>query len=150
MRKVVGVSDAAGAASQQVLSAADGIRDEAVRLRLEVDQFLTAVRDETGNRRRYERLPCNGLTATLRATGYAPASVGVVDISRGGVALVSDWRLPAGAEIKIEFPGTAEAIDARVVRADGSGVGLVFRQDPESLKRVDRVLAMFGGTLAAA
>jgi len=150
MRKVVDVSGVAGAASQQVLAAADDIRDEAVRLRLEVDQFLTAVRDESGNRQRYERVLCNGLTATLRAPGHTPASAGVFDISRGGAALVSDWRLPAGTEIKIEFAGAGEAIDARVVRADGSGVSLVFRQDPETLKRVDRMLAMFGGALAAA
>lgn len=65
MKQVVNGSDEAGAVSQQVLEAAGSIGQEAERLRVEVDGFLAAVRDETGNRRRYERIPGNGAMALL-------------------------------------------------------------------------------------
>ena len=143
MRNVVRVSENAGAASEQVLDAANGIGEEAARLKIEVDQFLRAVRDETGDRRRYERLPGGGATATLTTPGRPPATVAVQDISRGGIALCCDWRLPPGTEVAIVLSGSGGAINGRVVRADGSGVGLVFRQDSDSLARIDRVLLPF-------
>jgi methyl-accepting chemotaxis protein len=150
MNNVVGVSDEANAASQQVLTAATGIREEAVRLRTEVDQFLAALRDETGSRRRYERIPGNGARATLHAGGREPVSAVVLDISRGGIALVCDWQLATGAEVAVELPGAGGPIDARVVRREGAALGLVFRQDAGSLERVDRILVAFEKTLQAA
>ncbi len=148
MRHVVAVSEDAGAASEQVLTAAAGIGREAARLQVEVDQFLAAVRDDSGNRRRYERLPGSGAKVTMSAAGRGPVSVMIQDISRGGIAVACDWRLPAGTEVQVEVSGTP--IGARVVRADGSGVGLVFQQDPDSLARIDRALEPFEGTRQAA
>jgi methyl-accepting chemotaxis protein len=143
MSKVVGASEEAGGTSQGVLAAADGIGAQAARLETEVDQFLTAVRGETGSRRSYERQPGNGAMAKLTASGRPPVTVAVHDISRGGIALICDWRLPAGADVTVELSAAGEAIGARVVRADGSGVGLVFLQDTGTLAYIDRVLAKF-------
>jgi methyl-accepting chemotaxis protein len=144
MKKMVSVSETAGVASQQVLAAADGIGSEAAGLQTEVDQFLTAVRDETGNRRRYERLPGNGGKAMLSASGHGPLAVEVHDISRGGIALACDWQLTPGADVSVELPGAGGVIDARVVHADGAGVGLVFRRDIKNLSHIDRAIVQFG------
>ena len=148
MNNVVNVSDEAGSAGEKVLTAAQEIRNEATRLRTEVDQFLTAVRDETGDRRRYERLPGNGKTATFFVNGHEPASISIVDISRGGVGLACDWTIGAGAPVKVVLPGDSGAVDARVVFADGSHFGLVFRHDVENLARIDRVLSSFAAKAA--
>jgi methyl-accepting chemotaxis protein len=150
MRKVVGVSEKANVASEQVLQAASGIGEEATRLQIEVDQFLSAVRDETGNRRRYERIPGGGVVATLTSPGLAPTTAPVQDISRGGIAVACDWRLPPGREVAIVLPAGGGPINARVVRAEGESVALVFRQDSESLARIDRALAPFESMRLAA
>ncbi|CAH2603588.1 HAMP domain-containing protein [Rhodovastum atsumiense] len=150
MRKMVGVSDQAGAVSHEVLQAAQGIGEEAARLRSEVDQFLAAVRDDSGTRRRYERISGNGTTTTLSANGRGPASVEVHDISRSGIALACDWRLPPGAEVSLAFPAAGGPIIARVVRAGEGGMALLFRQDAESLARIDRVIVAIGGGRQAA
>jgi methyl-accepting chemotaxis protein len=48
MTHAVEIADDAGSASREVLAGAAGISREAETLRAEVDQFLTAVRDDTG------------------------------------------------------------------------------------------------------
>jgi methyl-accepting chemotaxis protein len=146
MQQVVGGSDEAGSVSQQVLEAAGSIGQEAEKLRDEVDQFFTALRDETGNRRRYERIPGNGAMATLAAYGRAATSCVIQDLSRGGAALACDWPLRAGTEVTVELPGAGGAVSGRAVRSDGGVLAVLFRQDAESLARLDRVLAGFGTT----
>jgi methyl-accepting chemotaxis protein len=143
MLKVVAVSGTAGQVSQQVLAAAGGIGDQAALLRTEVDQFLAAVRGEAASRRHYERLPGNGAIATLSAQDQPSASAVVQDISRGGIAVDINWRLPAGTEVAVELPGAGGLIAARVVRADGKLLALVFRQGSENLVRIDRALPPF-------
>jgi hypothetical protein len=88
--------------------------------------------------------------ATLNASNGLSASAAVIDLSRGGISVVSEWQLVAGAEVTVELPGMDGAVGARVVRADTSGLGLVFRQDTESLARIDRVLLRFGQMRQAA
>lgn len=149
MRKVVEVSAKAGSASDEVLHAAVGISEEAMRLQIEVDQFLSAVRDDNGHRRRYERLPGIGIKATLTVSGLPATTVLVHDISRGGIAVSSDRRLAAGSEIAISLPASAGPINGRVVRGDGCKLDIVFRQDAESLALIDRALAQFETTAAA-
>ena len=150
MQHMVSVSDDTGTAGHQVLLAADGIREEAARLQAEVDHFLVAVRDETVNRRRYMRMTGKGLNATLNVAARSPAKVSIQDISRGGIALFCDWPLAAGTTVGVELPGLTGPIGARVVRADGSGLGLVFLQDAETLARIDRGLQSFEDVSAAA
>ena len=105
MAHVTQAAGTAGTVSEQVLTVAGNIGEEAGRLRVEVDQFLAAVRDDAGERRRYERVPGNSATAVLRADGRAPTRVAILDISCGGAALACDWPLPAGAMVSLETGG---------------------------------------------
>ncbi|CAH2602103.1 HAMP domain-containing protein [Rhodovastum atsumiense] len=149
MQTMVEVSQEAGAISRQVLDAAGEIGTEAARLGTEVDQFLAAVRDDTGERRRYERIPGNGATGTLMVNGRS-AALPVIDISRGGVALQCDWQFPAGTEASVTFPAAGGPVGGRVVRGDGRKLALVFRPDNETQARIDQILAAIGRTRQAA
>jgi methyl-accepting chemotaxis protein len=141
MKRVVGETAEAGVASQQVLEAAGTISLEADRMRSEVDQFLSALRDETGDRRRYERIPGNGATATLAGSKHASITVTVQDISRGGAALACDWEMEAGTEVTVDLPGAGAPVSARVVRTNGREIIIVFRQNPDTLSHVDEAIA---------
>jgi methyl-accepting chemotaxis protein len=57
MTQVVKAAQDAASASQEVMAGSDGIGTQAGTLRTEVDQFLHAVREDTGDRRKYERIP---------------------------------------------------------------------------------------------
>ncbi|CAH2602903.1 Methyl-accepting chemotaxis protein [Rhodovastum atsumiense] len=150
MQAVAGMAEEVGGVSRQVLGSAGGIGEETTRLRGELDQFLAAVRDEGGERRRYERLPGNGAVAKLHAEGRAAASATIQDISRGGIAVLCDWTLAGGAEVVLDLPGAGGPVATRVVRATGTVLMLVFRQDSETLGRVDRALAAITGLRGAA
>jgi methyl-accepting chemotaxis protein len=80
-----------------------------------------------------------GLTAPGRPSAFVP----IQDISRGGIAVACDWRLPAGTEVTIRLANAGGPIGARIVRGDGKGLGLVFQQDAETVARVDRALTRF-------
>jgi PAS domain S-box-containing protein len=144
MKQVVTVSERAGTASEEVLTTADGIRQEAARLHTEVEQFLASVRDETGERRNYERAAGNGVTVTVSSGGRGSKVVEVQDISLGGAALLCDWQLPPGADVVIELPEAGGRVNGRVVRADGKSMGLIFHQDGDSHARVGRFLKAIG------
>ncbi|HEY1936257.1 MAG TPA: methyl-accepting chemotaxis protein [Acetobacteraceae bacterium] len=150
MQEVVGVADTAGTVSGQVLQAAAMIGREAETLRAEVGQFLTAVRDETGERRNYERVPGAGAMVVLRTAGHDAARVALEDVSRGGAAVRCDWVLPVGTEASLDLPQAGGAVSGRVVRAAGGLLALVFRQDAESSARVDRAIAALQQARAAA
>ncbi len=144
MKRVVTVSERAGSASEEVLSTADGIGHEAARLHTEVEQFLASVRDETGERRNYERTAGNGVIVSVSSGGRESRTVEVQDISLGGAALLCDWQLPPGADIAVELPEAGGRVNGRVVRADGKDLALIFRQDDDSHARVGRFLAKIG------
>jgi hypothetical protein len=74
--------------SREVQEAADAIGQEADKLLSEVDEFLVALCDETGDKRGYERVPGQGASVLLRIPGQAPARFVLRDISRGGAALL--------------------------------------------------------------
>jgi methyl-accepting chemotaxis protein len=142
MKLMVTVSDRASTASDEVLGTADGIGQEAGRLHTEVEQFLASVRDETGERRRYERTAGNGATVSLSSGDREAGGVEVADVSLAGAALLTDWRLPAGAGVAVVIPEGVGKVGARVVRSDGKILSLTFRQDGDSQARVERFLAM--------
>ena len=140
MADVTGAAGSATTVSEQVQVASGEIGEEAARLRVEVDQFLAAVRDQTGERRRYERVPGDGATALLRAPGREPARVAIQDISRGGAALACDWPLAAGAPVSLELEAGG-IVPGRAVRSGQGRLAIVFQQDAASLERLDRALA---------
>ncbi|CAH2603176.1 HAMP domain-containing protein [Rhodovastum atsumiense] len=150
MRQVVGMSDEAGTVSRQVLDAANGIGEEADKLRIEVDHFLATVRDEDGERRGDERVAGSGARVTLSTAGRAPIQVELRDISRAGAAVLSAWVPHPGTEVGLDLPGAGGAIAGRAVRSDSGVLGLVFRQDAENLARLDRAIAALGTTRLAA
>ncbi|MEJ0014993.1 MAG: methyl-accepting chemotaxis protein [Acetobacteraceae bacterium] len=149
MMHVVEVAEGAASASREVMTGSSTIGREAETLRTEVDQFLAAVRDDTGERRGYERVAGNGATATLRAAGKT-AQAPLRDISRGGALLDCDWTLAAGTSLEVELPGAGGGVSARVVRCGSGTVAVVFGSDPAALLRIDRAVETVTGRRKAA
>jgi methyl-accepting chemotaxis protein len=142
MEHVVSVADNAGSASRDVLSGAVQIGREAETLRIEVDQFLVAVRDDTADeRRRYERVVTNGTMASVQTKGRAATRMALRNVSRGGASLGSDWTMPTGTQVEIDLPDAGGSVPARVVRCGNGELGVVFGSEPQALQRIDRFLA---------
>jgi methyl-accepting chemotaxis protein len=128
MQDVSAVSETAGAASEDVKQNADEVGRTAGVLRSELTMFLEAMaKSDEDDRRRYERIPGNGATATLHMPGRDAMRVAISDISRGGVGLRCDWQGAIGEEVEIE-------------RNRGGMLALAFRQDAAVLRRVDIAL----------
>ena len=140
MHEVSSVAAAARSTSGTVLDAAEGLSTIAGTLREEVDQFLAAMRGDEGDRRRYERVPGQGLRATLRGIGAAAVEAEIADVSRGGIALATRLAAPAGADVTIALPGGFGEVRGRVVHGTEGRLGIVLRQDAETLARIDRLL----------
>jgi len=151
MEHVVTVADRAGGISRDVLTGSAEISQEAATLRTEVDQFLAAVREDASEeRRRYERIPLNGVAVSVQAKDKPVQRAVVRNISRGGAALVCDWNLPAGTPVEIDFAEADGRVSARVARSGGGELGVVFSTDPRVRARVDRALERLVPTLRAA
>jgi methyl-accepting chemotaxis protein len=140
MQNVSAVSETAEAASQSVLHNADEVGRTADVLRSELTLFLQAVaKTDEEDRRRYERIDARGAIATLHVKGREALRAPIVNISRGGVALRTEWTAPAGTEVEMELPDGA-TVAARMVRNESGLLALAFRQDATVLQRVDAVL----------
>lgn len=140
MGHVAEIAQGAGTVSQDVLAGATDVGSQAETLRTEVDQFLSAVRSDSGERRRYERIAITGVTVGLRTRGRENDRVLIKDLARGGAALMCDWTLPPGTPVEIDLPGVDGPITGRVVRATGGELAVVFSSDPAVLARVDQAL----------
>jgi methyl-accepting chemotaxis protein len=150
MREVAGVADNAGGVSHDVLAAADTIGQEAEKLHSEVTDFLTAVRDDIQERRRYERVAGGDTLINLTLPGRPPIAVPLRDLSRGGASVLCDLQLCAGDEVAVDLPGAGGAITSRVVRAGGGVLAVVFHQHARDLTRIDRALDTIAGVDKAA
>jgi methyl-accepting chemotaxis protein len=139
MAEVVRVADGAGGASRAVLKGADGIGHVAETLQTEVDRFLVAVR-ETSERRRYERTDGHNITVGLQTGGRPSARFAISNKSRGGAALICDWALPRGTELKVELPGQAGTVSARTIGIRDGQLAVAFTSKPGSLDKIDRAL----------
>jgi methyl-accepting chemotaxis protein len=140
MEHVVQVADRAGEASRNILSDSSEIGAAADKLRGEVEQFLDAVQNDSGERRRFERIAGNGVTATLRAPGLAPIKAVIHDFSRTGVALRHGGPVPTGKEIEIDLPDAGGSVTGRVVRAADGLVAVAFSEDSSMVARIERSL----------
>jgi methyl-accepting chemotaxis protein len=149
MARVVEGADNAGTASRDVQGGAVDIGRESETLRIKVDEFLTAVRGDTNERRRAERLAGNGVTAMLLAPGQTPSRAVVRDLSRSGVALVSR-PVALGATVEVELPDAGGSVHGQVIRAEHGVIAAAFREDPATLARVDRALHALGAVREAA
>jgi ABC-type transporter Mla subunit MlaD len=151
MVEVVGAADEAGRVSRTVLDGVSDIGREANAMHTEIDQFLVAVRDDSGERRRHERVPGNGATVTVRLPGLAGTTAALQDISAGGAAVSGEWLLSAGQELELELEVQAGgAVSARVVRCGGGALSMVFRQDQATAERVGRAIEALGRLRIAA
>ena len=142
MGEVVQNADQAGQVSQTVQGGADEIGQQASKLRTEVDQFLHAIRTDTGDRRQYERLDGNGAMVKLQIRGRQVEQVILGDISRGGAALGYKGHLPAGTEVGVTLSGDRGSLSGRVIRTTENGLlAIVFSQDSTTHARLDQFMA---------
>ena len=149
MQEVSAISETTDAASGKVLSGASDVGRDADTLRDEVTQFLQAMASANDeDRRRYERVSGNGAEVVLRSSGQPERRAVIQDISRGGMALRSDWKLASGTELQVELP--AGVVAARVVRWQDGLLALAFRQDEATLRRIDRTLERIGAGMMQA
>jgi methyl-accepting chemotaxis protein len=144
MSEVTGATNQAQMTSAVVLEAASDVGRQAHALREEVDDFLAAIRSDGSNRRNYERLPLQGVELGVELPeGLRPAEA--IDISRGGVAVRLPAEVDAGTLLAVMLPGEAEPVAARVVRAGDGVLAVSFRQDAETLARIERVIDRLRG-----
>ena len=148
MARVVEVGQSAHGVSRDVLAGATEITRESAHLRLEVDQFLTAIRSDNNDRRRFERIPGRGMIVTFRAEGRS-ADVTLQNLSHGGASLACDWKLETGTPFEITFHKPEGKVVGRVVRSTENALGLVFGGDPANLVRVDVALSELAEHVAA-
>jgi methyl-accepting chemotaxis protein len=141
MQDVARLAETSDAASSTVLQSADDVAQNAATLRSEVDQFLAAMNNTSEDERRlYERVPGRGATALLKVRGRPDQHLVVRNISRGGVALVSDWVAEPGSALDMVLTGSDGLAAGRVVRADNGLLAIAFRQDPATRTAVDATL----------
>jgi methyl-accepting chemotaxis protein len=140
MGHVVDVADQAGSASKDLLDGAADIGQEAHTLRLEVDRFLMAVRDDTGERRVFERISAHPMNATLRLPGRAAIETRVNDISLGGIAVSCDLAVALDSEASIDLPGAGGSVTGLVRRSGGGVLGLALREDATTRARVEALM----------
>jgi methyl-accepting chemotaxis protein len=150
MGHVVVVADQAGATSKDVLSGASDVGQEATTLRTEVDRFLQAVRDDSGERRLFERIDAGNIRAMLLVSGQDAISATIRDISEGGAALACNRHFAAGSEISLELPAAGGSVGGKVIRSEGGMAAIEFRTDDVTRARVARaVLALANADRAA-
>ena len=140
MDQVLTVAEQTDTASRSVLTAADEVGQTANTLRVEVNDFLAAMkRSDNADRRTYERLPGAGAAATLTMPGLPEVKTAVRDISRGGIALMCGSTAPPGTEVKVGLPAGG-SVSGKVVRSHDGIITVVFRQNETSLASVDRAV----------
>jgi methyl-accepting chemotaxis protein len=150
MGHVVVVADQTGAASREVLTGASDVGQEAATLRTQVDRFLEAVRNDSGERRRFERIDAGAIRATLRLPGQDAFAATVRDLSTGGAALACTQPIAVGVELSLELPAAGGAIIGTVIRSDGGTVAIEFRTDDITRTRVEQVVRALENVTRAA
>jgi methyl-accepting chemotaxis protein len=150
MGHVVVVADEAGSASREVIAGAVDIGHESETLRTQVDRFLAAVRDDSGDRRRTARAAGGNINVTLRLPGQNTVSVAVQNISSDGIALVCATRIPVGTAVSVELPEAGGAVTGKVSRAEGGTLAIAFHRDAENRARVERAVHALSETWLAA
>jgi methyl-accepting chemotaxis protein len=149
MKDVVAVADRAGEVSQKTLAESRHIGAESTTLRTEVEQFLDAIKTDSGDRRRFDRIAGQGLIATLRLPGAPPIGVAIHDLSCSGVALVHQAVIADGARVEIDLPDAGGPVTGRVVRNADGLLALSFIEDASTAERVQRALARLTLSTAA-
>ncbi|MCW5677194.1 MAG: hypothetical protein KIT65_04545 [Xanthobacteraceae bacterium] len=123
VEKIRGAAESARTEGAQIDASAHTASDLAATLRKRLSIFLRAT--EIGDRRQFDRLPCDW-SVTVTAAGMKSDAV-TVDVGDGGVLLKpSDtWNLRVGENIHIDIPGAGN-IAARVVNRTELGIHCAF------------------------
>ncbi|HEY0185367.1 MAG TPA: methyl-accepting chemotaxis protein [Rhodopila sp.] len=150
MGHVVQVADEAGDASRNILGEATEIGTASERLRREVEEFLTIVQTDSGERRRFERIAGKGLSATMRLAGAPAVTALIQDLSRGGMALRHAGTIAVGREVEVDLPDAGGPVTGHVSRSADGVVAIAFNEDKATLGRVDRALASLSAVRTAA
>lgn len=151
MDDLTGIAATSGAVSQDVLGAAEEVGRQSTMLRGEIQGFLTSIREDSGDRRRYERIPAPaGTLVRLRLPQGVEEEVPLLDLSMGGAGLELDRSPPLGQAITLLLPGAPEPVEALVARTEGKRLGLVFRQGRQSEAILAPLLARFGSRVRTA
>ncbi len=142
MGQAVDAAEGAQSISGEVRDVATEVGRESDTLSKEVEHFLRAMRDTTGEARHYRRVPGQNAPLTLMLPQGRRIAARLIDISRGGLALrVNATRdteyLASGSAVLAELPGGAQPAPLRVVRIDGDIIALVARQEPGVAERLD-------------
>lgn len=142
MQGVCTTADQSGTASRRVLEAANSVNDQSRGLREEVDDFLSAMRtsQQSGDRRRYERMPGGDTPVRLRCDTHGSGSATIHDISLGGASLICEWPCDVGAEVLVGLPDTNDFVSARIVDSRSSVLIVSFRQDARTLHCISRAI----------
>jgi methyl-accepting chemotaxis protein len=143
MEQVLGIAQRTDLVSQSVLTAAGEVGETAGTLRVEVNDFLSAMkRSDVYERRAYERLPGRGATAWVTIRGSEEMTAVIRDISRGGIALLTSADAASGTDVQVRLAGGA-TVAGRVVRFAAGVLSVAFRQDSATIGVVDRALESF-------
>lgn len=123
VEKIRGAAESARTEGAQIDASAHTASDLAATLRKRLSIFLRAT--EIGDRRQFDRLPCDW-SVTVTAAGMKSEAV-TVDVGEGGVLLKpSDaLNLRVGENIHIDIPGAGN-IPARVANRTELGVHCAF------------------------
>ena len=140
MEEVAKVAENAGNVSREVQTAADSIGGEAKDLLVEVENFLSTLRDANGERRAHQRLPGDPALVAIHIAGQRPVQAELRDLSRGGASVVCERPLGIGSEVQIGLPHAGGVVGAIIVRATEGFLGMAFRQDAAALELIDRSL----------
>jgi methyl-accepting chemotaxis protein len=151
MEQVLMIAEDSETASHSVVSAAEEVGGTADALLVEVNDFLTAMKNVgIEERRTYERVPGGSAVVSLAIRGSAEVQTKVRNISRVGIALECVSTAPPGTEAQVRLP-TGESVSGRVVRCENGLVILRFRNDGATSAALDRTLsAITPTTLSAA
>jgi hypothetical protein len=126
--------------SSTVSDAATGITRQSDSLRIEVEQFLLAMRETSSDRRRFERHVVKGVTAVLKL-GERQVTCPVLDISLGGCRVDAVLPEPSGTELLVQLPGADRTVAARIVDTQATNTGLFFTQVEDARQVIGEVIA---------
>ncbi|MGE0416903.1 MAG: methyl-accepting chemotaxis protein [Acetobacteraceae bacterium] len=128
-------------AAQDVQRGAQEVGQIADTLRAELDHFLQALAaDQEDERRRYERIPGDGLSVRITLPDRTETVSEIRDVSRGGISVGYDGTHASGAEVTLRLPPDDSQATGRVVRCENGVLAIAFRQDDSVLHRVDALL----------
>ena len=142
---VARIADATQQSSRDALRAAACVAQVSDEMRREVDDFLAAMQDEQGNRRRYDRIACGGAAVGLQVADDGVVQARLADISLGGAAILcgEPGRYAIGAALSLEVGEGRWTLRGRVARMLSGGIGVVFLQEKSARVAVSAALAWF-------